>query len=59
MVMADIGGDVAEKRQRRQDAGADVRVLAHAEHLGIAEPSGLADDAGRHADLADVVEDRR
>ena len=58
VLVADGGRDVAEPRQRAQDALADDRVLAHELPLVVVELAGLVQHVVGDADLADVVQHR-
>ena len=58
MVLADHRRDVAAEVDVGEDLGAGAGVLADEEELGLVQLAGLAQDLGRHDDLAEVVQQR-
>ena len=59
VLVAHRPGDRAHARDRADDPLADHRVLAHHLPLAVVERSRLVQDLVGHADLADVVQQRR
>ena len=56
-MMAVDEGAIGEELERRDDLGADDRMLAHERPLVGIEGAALAQHGLRHADLADVVQE--